>query len=423
MLTKHYASAIGFDIVFFLPDSEDDFANYTEFLRYLGSKNRAGVAKLDDGITLFLVPPSEFLTDVLKVPGRERLYGVVLKLPQQFPGGASAPQHMHQPLPPVTHMDRQLVPPTHEYINPKTDPAVHVDYARPTPLETGPPKAPFQTGSSQDQSNNGVSASKPGLTLTPELIATLASLLPGSGQPQVAQTSQPQVSTSSVSFPLPIPTNERPAFSQAWSQQPQMADPTGQSSQQFSCQMYPHGQQSATLQSFSANLSSGLPMQNSIYNLQEQGSVPSKAPTVHSATPQSQQFVPSSQASQPHHFEAPHNTQRGYGTVLGNSAGSYGGADVQQPKYPVPYTNQFQGANMSLPENVLPSSAGNMKTEPLNIAERNQSMPPGGGQSTDVEVVKNQRYQSTLQFAANLLLQIQQQQQQQQASSHMGNQQ
>lgn len=382
------------------------------------------MAKLDDGITLFLVPPSEFLTDVLKVPGRERLYGVVLKLPQQLPGGASVPQEMHQPLPPVTNMERQLVPPTHEYINPKRDLAVHMDYARPTPVETGPPIAPFQTGSSQDQSNNGVSTSKPGLTLTPELIATLASLLPGSAQPQVAQTSQPQLSTSSAGFPLPIPTNEKPAFSQAWSQQPQMADQTGQSSQQFSSQIYSHAQPSSTFHSFSSNLNSSLPMQNPVYNLQEQGSVPSKAPMVHLGTPQSQQFVPSSQAAQPYQFEAPHNTQKGYGPVHGTPAGSYGGADVQQPKYLAPYTNQFQGANMSLPENGLPSAAGNMKAEPLNHAERNQPMPPGGGQSTEVEVVKNQRYQSTLQFAANLLLQIQQQQQQQQqASSHMGNQQ
>ncbi|KAK9287660.1 hypothetical protein L1049_016097 [Liquidambar formosana] len=67
MLTKHYAEAIGFDVGFFLPDSEDDFASYTEFLLYLGAKNHAGVAKLDDGTTLFLVPPSDFLTKVLNV--------------------------------------------------------------------------------------------------------------------------------------------------------------------------------------------------------------------------------------------------------------------------------------------------------------------------------------------------------------------
>ncbi|XP_056695884.1 potassium channel SKOR-like isoform X4 [Spinacia oleracea] len=50
-----------------------------------------------------------------------------------------------------------------------------------------------------------------------------------------------------------------------------------------------------------------------------------------------------------------------------------------------------------------------------NPPERTQTLPSGVGQgSSEVEVDKNQRYQSTLQFAASLLLQIQQQQQQQQ---------
>ncbi|GKC41277.1 nucleotide-binding alpha-beta plait domain-containing protein [Tanacetum coccineum] len=52
---------------------EEDFASYTEFLRYMGDRNRAGVAKFDNGTTLFLVPPSDFLrrpqyTNTLQVP-------------------------------------------------------------------------------------------------------------------------------------------------------------------------------------------------------------------------------------------------------------------------------------------------------------------------------------------------------------------
>nr|GEV34331.1 flowering time control protein FPA-like [Tanacetum cinerariifolium] len=73
MLAKHYTEAVGFDIVFFLPDSEEDFASYNEFVRYLGDGNRVGVAKFDDGTTLFLVPASEFLTNVLNVSRLERL--------------------------------------------------------------------------------------------------------------------------------------------------------------------------------------------------------------------------------------------------------------------------------------------------------------------------------------------------------------
>ncbi|XP_062193701.1 flowering time control protein FPA-like isoform X2 [Phragmites australis] len=92
MLAKHYADATGFEIVFFLPDSEDDFVSYTEFLRYLGSKNRAGVVKFDAGATLFLVPPSDFLTNVLQVDGPERLYGVLLHFPQMSAAAALRPQ-------------------------------------------------------------------------------------------------------------------------------------------------------------------------------------------------------------------------------------------------------------------------------------------------------------------------------------------
>nr|GEX56029.1 flowering time control protein FPA-like [Tanacetum cinerariifolium] len=96
-LEKHYAYAIGFDIIYFLPDFEDDFDSYTEFLRYMGDRNRAGVAKFDNGTTLFLVPPSDFLTRVLKVAGPPRLYGVVLKFPQHDSELASGPQ-ISQPL-------------------------------------------------------------------------------------------------------------------------------------------------------------------------------------------------------------------------------------------------------------------------------------------------------------------------------------
>ncbi|KAM3258945.1 hypothetical protein ACQJBY_050610 [Aegilops geniculata] len=91
MLAKHYGDASGFEIVFFLPDSEDDFVSYTEFLRYLGSKSRAGVVKVDAGTTLFLVPPSDFLTNVLQVDGPERLYGVVLHIPQMSNAAVQRP--------------------------------------------------------------------------------------------------------------------------------------------------------------------------------------------------------------------------------------------------------------------------------------------------------------------------------------------
>lgn len=129
-LTRHYYDAVGFDAVFFLPDSEADFASYTEFLQYLRLKNRAGVAKMYDGTTtLFLVPPSDFLIDVLGIRGPERLYGVVLRLPQ-----LESPQ-------PV--LPQPVIP-------------------RPNSLDRDELRGPTQTG----------------VSLTPELISSLQSLAP-----------------------------------------------------------------------------------------------------------------------------------------------------------------------------------------------------------------------------------------------------
>ncbi|KAL0367521.1 UNVERIFIED_CONTAM: Flowering time control protein FPA [Sesamum radiatum] len=79
LLSRQYATAIVCNLLLFLPDSEEDFAPYTEFLRFLIAKDRAGAAKLDDGTTLFLVPPSNFLTKVLNAAAPLRLHGVVLK--------------------------------------------------------------------------------------------------------------------------------------------------------------------------------------------------------------------------------------------------------------------------------------------------------------------------------------------------------
>ncbi|KAK6146311.1 hypothetical protein DH2020_020180 [Rehmannia glutinosa] len=108
----------------------------------------AGVAKFDDGTTLFLVPPSDFLNDVLKVPGPKRLYGVVLKFPQVVPSSTALnPQSVH----PHSCSCDQLVP-----------------------SHAVPPTTV---------------AAQAGLALTPELIATLTSLLPANNGSSGSQTS------------------------------------------------------------------------------------------------------------------------------------------------------------------------------------------------------------------------------------------
>ncbi|KAK3025517.1 hypothetical protein RJ639_042052 [Escallonia herrerae] len=80
MLAKHYYQAASAWVVFFVPESDADIGYYNEFMNYLGEKERAAVAKLDEKTTLFLVPPSEFSEKVLKVPGKLSISGVILRL-------------------------------------------------------------------------------------------------------------------------------------------------------------------------------------------------------------------------------------------------------------------------------------------------------------------------------------------------------
>ena len=80
MLAKHYYQASSAWVIFFVPESDADMGFYNEFMHYLGMKQRAAVAKLDDMTTLFLVPPSDFSEKVLKVPGKLSISGVVLRL-------------------------------------------------------------------------------------------------------------------------------------------------------------------------------------------------------------------------------------------------------------------------------------------------------------------------------------------------------
>ncbi|TKY67470.1 Flowering time control protein FPA [Spatholobus suberectus] len=234
ILTKHYADAIGFDIVFFLPDSEDDFASYTEFLRYLSAKNRAGVAKFVDNTTLFLVPPSDFLTKVLKVTGPERLYGVVLKFPP-VPSSAPMQQPSHLPIPPTQYM-QQIPPSQTEYglIPIKEEQVLPMDYNRSLHEDSKLPAKPVYPPSGGPPSvqsvpldyapNTTVAGSQAGVALTPELIATLASFLPATTQSSATDGAKSAVGSSTMKPPFfPMAPNDGNQ-SHLWKQDNQIAD-------------------------------------------------------------------------------------------------------------------------------------------------------------------------------------------------------
>ncbi|TKW32524.1 hypothetical protein SEVIR_2G173000v4 [Setaria viridis] len=89
MLSKHYYQAAGSWVVFFVPENDADMAAYNDFMSYLGDKQRAAVCKLGERSTLFLVPPSDFSEQVLRVPGKVSISGVILRFQQSNPDYSS----------------------------------------------------------------------------------------------------------------------------------------------------------------------------------------------------------------------------------------------------------------------------------------------------------------------------------------------
>ncbi|TVU09055.1 hypothetical protein EJB05_42495, partial [Eragrostis curvula] len=89
MLAKHYYQAAASWVVFFVPENDADMAAYNEFMNYLADKQRAAVCKLGERSTLFLVPPSDFSEQVLRVPGKVSISGVLLKFLQSNPDYSS----------------------------------------------------------------------------------------------------------------------------------------------------------------------------------------------------------------------------------------------------------------------------------------------------------------------------------------------
>eukprot|EP00252_Welwitschia_mirabilis_P010889 TRINITY_DN24515_c0_g1_i1.p1 TRINITY_DN24515_c0_g1~~TRINITY_DN24515_c0_g1_i1.p1 ORF type:complete len:973 (-),score=198.03 TRINITY_DN24515_c0_g1_i1:327-3245(-) len=82
ILSKHFYKSRSIGVMFFVPETDTEIIPYKEFMHYLGEKQRVAVVNLHEGTTLFLVPPSNFSEQVLKVPGRVSISGVVLQFMQ-----------------------------------------------------------------------------------------------------------------------------------------------------------------------------------------------------------------------------------------------------------------------------------------------------------------------------------------------------
>ncbi|MQM08897.1 hypothetical protein Taro_041761, partial [Colocasia esculenta] len=439
MLTKHYTEAVGFDVVFFLPDSEDDFASYTEFLRYLGLKSRAGVAKLDDGATLFLVPPSEFLTKVLKVSGPERLYGVLLKMPQQAGAAMLQPKHAALSSASLFADRRQTPPPQTGYsVAPwNDDQAPQVEYNRPeesVPRTTvGKPFLGRNDESRPTQSvaldyvSNPASAQPVEVSLTPELIATLASVIPSSALPSSSGNQIPlnaSMKPTSVSVPMIPEKGGMPQ--QIWTQEPQApavfeqpSHPSIPLMHQFgnhSVQMPPYVSM-AHLPDTSGHVFGGTHVQDNIQSTHQAASIPTMPFNNYPIPPQSGQFS-ASHANQQAQMDSGFSSNKNYAI----SQPAEGLLRATGPQQSNPSTSsQVQGGNALQHWIVSPLTADKVNTDfPTQVQHLQNAMSSAAQGSSEGEADKNQRYQSTLQLAASLLLQIQQQQQQANAQAMQG---
>lgn len=218
--------------------------------------------------------------------------------------------------------------------------------------------------------------------LTPELIATLATLLPTNKQPSSSESNQPVLGSSIVRPQFSSVAPDRGITSQGWKHDNQVSGNAShlQMGNQFNSQVQVQSQ------------------------FQPYPSVPNTYS--HSAT-----VVPSNSQIQDSTASLSHQSVTSSRPLTNFSMPSQSGQFALSP--------QVQGTNYSQTQSGIPPSADRGNWELPNQVQQFQPALSGSGQGTsEVEADKNQRYQSTLQFAANLLLQIQQQQQQQKTATN-----
>ncbi|XP_055829125.1 flowering time control protein FPA [Solanum dulcamara] len=426
MLTKHYADAVGFNIVYFLPDSEKDFASYTEFLRYLGSKDRAGVAKFANGTTLFLVPPSDFLTKVLKVVGPKRLYGVVLKFAHHIPSATSLPAESNQPqyvdAPRMTSSQAayDAMPSMERVPQMNYDQVTREDVKLPSkeygsltaayPTNTVQPSNSAAYPSNPVHQSNTAAPSQAGISLTPELIATLAKMLPANQLPSVEGATMPAGASAGMSA-SDVALAPGKVQQQSWrydQQAPgQAADHMFGShfnnQTQVLSQLQAHPQVLNAPNHYSQGATSFSQMQDHNLNLQAQGGPPQTLTStiISQGTQLSAQPHVDRQLQLGRHQDAASGSGIAHGT---DALGHYGSSVPQQQTNLASLTNQTHGANVSQPQAGMPVASGmGLATQMQQLQSALYGSVQEGSES---EVDKNERYQATLLFAASLLSKI-----------------
>lgn len=255
-------------------------------------------------------------------------------------------------------------------------------------------------------------ATQAGLTLTPELIATLTSLLPSNNASSGLQnTSILQSTLSATSHVASGPDNVA-----HWKHEQQAVDQNSQLVHQLGSQMNPQLQHLQAAQAappavanatghFHQMYNPNTQMNDHTINMATRGNAASKpmAPVI---PLQGGQVSVAPDVNQYYLQGVSHDVLRSQEMDNGKDAQRlYNPSIVQQPAYPVASSNQFTGVPQPQPYMPMPS-----EVETPHQSQPPQAAAPFGTtqESAETEADKNERYKTTLLFAANLLSRIHQ---------------
>lgn len=202
--------------------------------------------------------------------------------------------------------------------------------------------------------NNTAAISQAGLALTPELIATLVSLLPGKTQSSSLESAkQPAVSPQP---PIPPVVSNKGATSEGWMVGHQSSDLTGQPFQQMGNHFNPQGQSLSQFQPYpplhqtpnqlAPQAIGTSQIQDAAVSLpqQQQVPIPYRPLSTYSAPPENAQASGLALVNSQYQHDVSQISQRGYGSVNGVDTSGYGPPVMQQSTNTVTLSNQGQGS-------------------------------------------------------------------------------
>eukprot|EP00252_Welwitschia_mirabilis_P013095 TRINITY_DN2893_c0_g1_i1.p1 TRINITY_DN2893_c0_g1~~TRINITY_DN2893_c0_g1_i1.p1 ORF type:complete len:1053 (+),score=228.24 TRINITY_DN2893_c0_g1_i1:334-3159(+) len=383
MLAKHFDHKNCYGLVHFLPERDEDADAYYELLNIFRFKNQAGVARLSNGVTLFIVPPSFFSKNILGISQSDNLMGILLSFGQQNPSAHNANQTVQNNF---THAQKEQISNAHT-THAQIPSAQHGTNIQRTSLS--PQRPPTSgNGAGNDQRNsqrNPVDQYQHNVLLRPELIQALTSIFPENNASNAGGFISPSTSGVDAS------QNNIQLETARLNQQPQ---------RMISEHIKEDNKHNVFNDQHSFNRTR-LPAEHDIIQN-------SKDLYKHDIKGSNNQF----QLDGSHKDKHPWSVMESFNNKGDYSSVFAGQASAQQKTGPLSFQNAAYGESSHRTK--LMDEKAEVHSECMNPAQKFQEIGAAllnhGHGITEDDPEKNQRYQSTLQFAASLLLQLQKQQ-------------